>query len=271
MSKNILITGCSSGIGLYSARMLKLRGHRVFATARKKEDVKMLQDEGFEAFKLDVRKEESIDKALDSILELTDGGLDVLFNNAGYGQVGALEDISTDVLRKQFETNVFGAHSLIQKVLPIMHKQNSGRIINHSSILGLISLRFRGAYNASKYAIEGLSDTLRLELSDTNIKVITLNTGPINSKFRDNSIKTLKKIDIENSRFEEYYQSKEKTKGENDIWTLGNFAMGDSITDAIESSCPDERYYITAPSRFLSFFKRILPTSCLDTILLKIT
>jgi len=164
---NILITGCSSGIGKESALYLQTKGYRVFTTARKEEDVEELKGLGFEAFYLDVTKPKTIKKTLKKILKLTDGTLDVVFNNAGFGQPGAIEDITTDVLKEQFETNVFGLHEVTNQVLPIMKKQGYGKIIQHSSVLGLISLKFRGAYNASKYAIEGLTDTLRLELEES--------------------------------------------------------------------------------------------------------
>ncbi|MEA3521619.1 MAG: SDR family NAD(P)-dependent oxidoreductase, partial [Campylobacterota bacterium] len=187
MKKTILITGCSSGIGYDTAHYLHKNGYSVFATARNSSDVARLKDEGLNAHQLDVRDINSIDNALAWVLAQTDGELYALFNNAGYGQPGALEDLPKEALREQFETNVIGLHVITQKILPLMHSQGYGRIIQHSSVLGLVSLRFRGAYNASKYAVEGLCDTLRLELDKTNIFVVSLNTGPVRSKFRDNA------------------------------------------------------------------------------------
>jgi len=161
VQKSVLITGCSSGIGYDTAHYLHANGYRVFATARDVDDVKRLKSEGLDAYLLDVTKPETIDKTLTAVLEQTGGTLYALFNNAGHGQPGALEDIRTEVLQEQFATNVFGLHELTRRVLPIMRTQGYGRIIQHSSVLGIISLRFRGAYNASKYAVEGLCDTLR--------------------------------------------------------------------------------------------------------------
>ena len=162
--KSILITGCSSGIGLSVAEGLKQRGYRVFATARKASDAERLAASGFEAMQLDLADSTSIKAAVDDILAATGNTLDALFNNGAYGQPGAVEDLSREVLREQFETNLFGWHELTNRVLPVMRRQGHGRIIQNSSVLGFVALRYRGAYNASKYALEGLTDTLRLEL-----------------------------------------------------------------------------------------------------------
>jgi NAD(P)-dependent dehydrogenase (short-subunit alcohol dehydrogenase family) len=188
-NKSILITGCSSGIGLCVAEGLKTRGYRVFATARKEVDVQQLGSDGFESLRLDLSDSESITAAVDEILSRTNGTLDALFNNGAYGQPGAVEDLSRDVLRTQFETNLFGWHELTNQVLPVMRRQGHGRIIQNSSVLGFVALRYRGAYNASKYALEGLSDTLRLELMGTDIHVSLIEPGPVSSRFRENAFK----------------------------------------------------------------------------------
>jgi len=270
--KTVLITGCSSGIGLSTALLLKEQGYRVFATARSEKDVLKLQNLGFESFLIDVTKYETIHQALDEILELTNGTLDVVFNNAGFGQPGAVEDLKTEVLKNQFETNVFGLHELTQAVVPIMRKQGHGKIIQHSSVLGLISLKYRGAYNASKYAIEGLTDTLRLELEDSNIFVSLLNTGPITSNFRQNALAMFKKnIDASNSFHQDAYNqqlserlnSKEATVP----FTLEPIAVSNIVLKIIKSSRPRPRYYITTATHLLGFCKRILPTRWLDLIL----
>jgi NAD(P)-dependent dehydrogenase (short-subunit alcohol dehydrogenase family) len=207
MKKSILITGCSSGIGYETAHYLHRHGYDVYATARNLDDVEKLREEGLNALRLDVTDTDSIDTALESVLTQTGGTLYALFNNAGYGQPGALEDLPSEALREQFETNVIGLHEMTKRIIPVMRAQGYGRIIQHSSILGLISLRFRGAYNASKYAIEGLCDTLRLELQGSNIRVVTMNTGPIHSRFRENATKKfLQYIDIEKSVFIKEYQ-----------------------------------------------------------------
>lgn len=193
----VLITGCSSGIGYDTALALLQRGHRVFATCRKEEDVKRLKSLGLDAVQMNMDDTHSITLAFYEIIKKTSGRLDVLINNAGYGQAGALEDVPREALRSQFETNVFGLMDLTRLAIPIMRNQGHGRIINISSILGLISMPFRGAYNASKYAVEGLSDTLRLELKPSGINVITIEPGPIESRFRDNVIEnSLKKLTV---------------------------------------------------------------------------
>jgi short-subunit dehydrogenase len=203
---NILITGCSTGIGLETALILKNNGFKVYASVKKEEDVAKLQNLGFETFKIDVRNKEEITSAFTKILE-NDKKLDAVFNNAGYGQPGAVEDISTEVLKEQFETNFFGLHEVTIQAMKIFRKQGYGKIIQHSSVLGIISLRFRGAYNASKYAIEGLNDTLRQEVMGSNIFISTINTGPVTSEFRANGLKNFNKnVDLENSYFSKVYK-----------------------------------------------------------------
>ncbi len=271
--KSILITGCSSGIGYYCAKELKKRGYRVFATARKKEDVKRLEGEGFETFVLDLNDSDSIKKAVDLVREKTDGKLFALFNNGAYGQPGAVEDLSREVLKEQFETNLFGTHELTTLVLKMMREQGYGRIIQNSSVLGFVSLRFRGAYNASKYALEGLSDTLRLELLDTDIFVSLIEPGPIRSDFRKNALKMfLKNIDREISPFKnEYVKKLQSLQSEKDApFTLKEEAVYKALLHALESKMPNERYRVTKPTTFFWFSKRLLPTKLLDRLLKKV-
>ncbi len=270
MKTNIVITGCSSGIGLETAKYLKERMIKVYPTARKIEDVQKLKALGFEnAMRLDVTDTKSIKDVINKVLE-NDGKIDVWFNNAGYGQLGAIEDLPTDALREQFETNVFGLHDATREVLKIMRKQGYGKIIQHSSILGLVSLPFRGAYVASKYALEGLTDTLRLELKDTNIYPILLNTGPIESKFRKNAIKTLEKIDTKNSNYIDYYQRALNGTAKKVPFSLPAEAVASVVHKIILTTEPSPRYYITKASYILAFAKRLLPTSLLDKLLLKV-
>ena len=267
---NIVITGCSSGIGLTTALYLKDKMIKVYPTARKEEDVTKLKELGFEnALYLDVTKAQSIKNVIDRVLQ-KDGKIDVWFNNAGYGQLGAIEDLKTQLLKEQFETNVFGLHEATRQVLQVMRKQGYGKIIQHSSILGLVSLPFRGVYNASKYAIEGLSDTLRLELKGSNIYVVLLNTGPIYSKFRANALKTLEKIDIENSIFKEYYKAAKEGRAKRVPFALEAEAVASVVHKIILISKPSPRYYITKASYLLAFAKRVLPTSLLDKVLLRV-
>ena len=204
--RSVLITGCSTGIGYCVAHGLAKRGYQVFATARKPEDVERLQAEGLETLQLDVTDTHSINSAVDTVLEQTKGTLYGLFNNAGFGQPGAIEDIPTEVLREQFETNFFGWHELTRRVIPVMRRQGEGRIIQNSSVLGFVALTFRGAYNASKYAVEGWSDTLRLELKGTNIHISLIEPGPVLSRFRENSyVAFTQNIDADSSIHRERY------------------------------------------------------------------
>ncbi len=273
--KSILITGCSTGIGYQTALLLKEHGYNVFATARREEDVSRLNELGLNSYLLDVTKYETIHNTIEKILEITGGTLDVVFNNAGYGQPGAVEDIKTKVLKEQFETNVFGLHEMTLAVLPIMRKQGYGRIIQHSSVLGLIALKYRGAYNASKYAIEGLTDTLRLELEGSNISVSLLNTGPVKSDFRRNALNMFKKnIDTKNSFFKNEYENqlndRLESNKEDTPFTLEATAVANVVLEIVEANRPRPRYYITKATYILGFAKRVLSTSWLDKILVKI-
>ncbi len=268
---NIVITGCSSGIGLETAKYLKSQGYKVYPTVKNEAHIPALQKMGFEnVMKLDVRNSFEIADVIASVL-VKDGKIDVWFNNAGFGQAGAIEDIETHILREQFETNVFGLHECTKQIIPVMRRQGHGKIIQHSSVLGLVSLFGRGAYNASKYAIEGLTDTLRLELKDTNIHPVLLNTGPITSSFRETAMKKLQEnVDIENSIFKENYLrnlSKEKSSVP---FNQEPIAVAKVVEKIILTSRPKPRYYITKATYLLGYLKRILSTLALDKILLKV-
>ncbi len=272
---SIVITGCSSGIGLCVARGLQARGYRVFATARQAGDVQRLADEGFESLQLDLDDSASIAAAVSEVLDRTGGTLDALFNNGAYGQPGAVEDLSRDVLRAQFETNLFGWHELTRLVLPVMRRQGHGRIIQHSSVLGLVALRYRGAYNASKYALEGLTDTLRLELRDSNIQVSLIDTGPVTSRFRENAHAAfLRNIDQNNSVHRAHYQrvvARLTQSGAVVPFTLPPEAVLKKVLQALESSHPRPRYYVTFPTYLFAYLKRILSARMLDRILSKVS
>ncbi len=271
MSKSILITGCSTGIGKETALYLHNKGYKVFATARDEKNIKNLQDLGLTTFYLDVTKPKTITNTLNNILQLTNGTLDIVFNNAGFGQPGAIEDLKTNILKEQFETNVFGLHEVTYQVLKIMQTQGYGKIIQHSSVLGLVSLKLRGAYNASKYAIEGLTDTLRLELLDTNIDVTLLNTGPVISDFRNTAkIKIKENINIKHSRFKQNYEKNLKTSKSDVPFTLPALSVAKIVEKIIITQKVKPRYYITKATYILGYLKRILSTSKLDKILEKI-
>ena len=269
--KRVLITGCSSGIGLCLAEGLRQRGHRVLATARKSQDVEMLQAKGFEALLLDLSDSESIQRAVTEVLQRTDG-IDALINNGAYGQAGAVEDLSRDVLREQFETNLFGTMELTNRVIPSMRAQGKGRIIQISSILGLTAMPYRGAYNASKFALEAITDTLRLELTGSGIRISLIEPGPIVSRFRANSLAMFKRnIDISRSahrmHYERVLQRLEKT-GPAVPFTLPPEAVLRRVIHALEHPRPKIRYYVTFPTHLFALLRRILPYTWLDRVLL---
>ena len=270
--KSILITGCSTGIGYYCAHALDKDGFHVIASARKAEDVARLKEEGLNTVQLDLNDSASIKEAVKQTLELSGGKLYGLFNNGAYGQPGAVEDLSREVLEEQFSSNVFGTHELTTLILPIMRKQGYGRIVQNSSVLGLISLRFRGAYNASKYALEGLSDTLRLELNNSGVFVSLIEPGPIKSDFRKNALrKFLEHIDAQNSVFKDAYKIKLKglQSTEDAPFTLDEKAVYKRLLHALSAKHPKAHYRVTFPTSLFWFLKRILPTSWLDKVMLK--
>lgn len=273
-SKTILITGCSTGIGYTTAVELKQRGHTVIASARKEEDVLRLQQEGFTAVQLDLADSNSIRQAVDSVIKLTDGQIDALFHNGAFGQPGAVEDLSRDVLRFQFETNLFGTHELTNLIIPLMRKQGHGRIIYNSSILGLVAMRYRGAYNASKFALEGLASTLRLELYGTNIHISLIEPGPILSDFRKNAFELYKKnIDPTHSPHKEIYQTLEarlQKEGPAAPFTLPASAVAKKVIHALEAGRPRQHYYVTFPTHLFGFLRRVLPVPWLNTLLRKV-
>lgn len=272
--KAVLITGCSSGIGLCCAEGLKARGYRVFATARKPEDVARLQGQGFESCRLDIADPDSIREAVETVLEATGGRLYGLFNNAGFGQPGAVEDLSREAMRGQFETNVFGTVELTNMVLPVLRAQEEGRVVINSSVLGFAAMPYRGAYNASKYALEGLADTLRLELVGSGVYVSLIEPGPIRSRFRDNAYALyLKNIEPANSYHRNQYQKMEARllkKGPAAPFTLGPEAVLEKLIHALEAKTPKARYYVTFPTYLFAYLKRVLPTSWLDEFLRRV-
>ena len=267
--KTILITGCSTGIGYTCAHGLQKLGYSVFATCRKEEDVKRLQAEGLNAFRLDLCDTPSMHEALSWMLSQTNGRIDVLFNNGAYGQPGAVEDLRREVLREQFETNVFGTQELTNLVLAQMRKQGYGRIIYNSSILGFVAMSYRGAYNASKFAIEGLADTLRLELHKSGIEVVLIEPGPIRSDFRKNALeKFLANIHQESSFHKEIYAKtlKRLQKTGDAPFTLGAEAVLDALVEAIEAKKPKARYAVTFPTKLFAWLKRFFSTKLMDYV-----
>ncbi len=273
--RNVLITGCSSGIGYCVAKGLRERGYQVFASARREEDVKRLESEGFKTLQLDLADPVSVKDAVYELMLRTNSELYAVFHNGAYGQAGALEDISREVLEKQFATNVFGWHQLTTMLLPLFRQRNEGRIIYNSSLLGFIALPFRGAYNASKYATEGLADTLRLELADTDIKVSLIEPGPVTSRFRVNALHSLlANVNIEQSIYRQKYQGairRLEKVGPAAPFTLPPEAVLAKVIHALESPTPRVRYRVTFPSYLFWYLRRLLPSAWLDKVLLKIS
>ncbi len=271
MQKSILITGCSSGIGYDAAHGLKAHGWRVFATCRKQEDCDRLIAEGFESPRLDLADEDSITEALAHILNETGGALDALFNNGAYAIPGAVEDLPRQAFREIFETNLFGTQDLTNRVIPVMRKQGHGRIINNSSVLGLVGYSWRGAYVATKFALEGLTDTLRLELRPTDIHVILFEPGPVTSKIRQNSIPHFERfIDWKASALSRLYEKlihRLYQDREPDFFELPASAVTKKLIRALESPRPKPRYYLTTPTYVFGALRRILSTRWLDAIL----
>lgn len=268
----ILITGCSSGIGNDAAHGLRRAGWRVFAACRKPADCDRLRSEGFDSPRIDYEDPRSIADGLAEVLDATGGTLDALFNNGAYAVPGAVEDLPTDALRAIFEANLFGWHDLTRAVIPVMRRQGHGRIVQCSSVLGLVVRPWRGAYNATKFALEGLTDTLRLEMRDTPIHVILIEPGPITSKIRANSIPHFERwIDWENSaRADQYRTRLVKRLYEDsgpDRFELPSSAVTEKLLTALTAQRPKPRYYVTTPTYFMSGLRRVLPTRLLDRIL----
>ena len=268
-TRSILITGCSSGIGYACAHGMKARGWRVLATARKKKDIARLRSEGLETLHLDYRVPKSIAMCAQETLKLTDGRLTALFNNGGYGQPGAVEDLPMKALRLQFETNFFGWHDLTTRIIPAMRSQGSGRIVQCSSCLGLVSLKYRGAYNASKFALEALSDAMRQELMDTGIHISLIEPGPIETRFTENSLVEYKaNIDLTGSAHAEIYKER-IARMEDDTptpYTLGPEAVLEKLIHAVESPRPRPHYYVTKATYMLSMARRLFSARIIDRL-----
>lgn len=273
--RNVLITGCSSGIGLCAARTLHDLGYDVIATVRQEKDKAVLEQTGLKVVIMDLADKNSVQRAFDEVMLAFDGRLDGLFNNAAFGQPGAVEDLSREALREQFETNVFGTQQLTNLAIAEMRRQGFGRIVYNSSVLGIVSLAYRGAYNASKYAIEGLADTLRLELAGTGISVSLIEPGPITSRFRANAFaKYRQHINKPASAHEYVYEAMEarlNKQGPAAPFTLPPDAVVKKCLHAFESRKPKIRYYVTFPTYLFALLKRLLPHRALDWVLRKMS
>ena len=266
----VLVTGCSSGIGACVASGLHRRGYRVIATCRNPGDVKRWQETGVDSFTLDLADEYSVARGISRVRELTGDRLYGLINNGAYGQPGALIDLSREAIRAQFETNVFGTQQLTNGVLPMMLARGEGRIIQISSILGFICLRYRGAYNASKYALEALTDTMRLEHRHSGVRFSLVEPGPIRSRFRQNALQKYRQhVDRDASMFRSVYQEVEaRLERSGDVrFTLAPEAVLSAVIHALESRRPKIRYPVTVPTRVMAVLKRLFPDRLMDAFL----
>ncbi|MDR9498589.1 MAG: SDR family NAD(P)-dependent oxidoreductase [Hydrogenovibrio sp.] len=272
-SKTVLITGCSSGIGYHAAVTLSRQGHKVIATCRRYQDVQHLEQQGLRAVLMDLSSTVSIHNGFSKIRAISQGRIDLLFNNAAFAIPGAVEDLSRDALGYQFDTNVFGTQELTNLVIPLMRQQGRGKIVYNSSVLGFAAMAYRGAYNASKFAIEGLADTLRLELKPANIHVSLIEPGPIRSRFRANAYEQyLRWIKDRPSAHKQNYQAMEarlENEGDAAPFTLGPEAVTNVLLKILSSPRPSARYRVTFPTKLFALLKRLLPTRWLDAILLR--
>jgi NAD(P)-dependent dehydrogenase (short-subunit alcohol dehydrogenase family) len=269
----IIITGCSSGIGAFCSKALHDDGWQVFATVRRVEDMAALEAHGINVILMDYCDSQSIQNLVETVAAQTNGRIDALFNNGAYGQPGAVEDLSVDALRAQFETNVFGWHDLTTRVIPFMRKRGHGRIVHCSSILGLVPYRYRGAYTASKYALEGLGVTLRMELQGSGIEVSLIEPGPIESKFTATCLKYIEQnIDLENSAHAKDYQrqlARLNGTGKKNRHKLGPDAVYKVLKHALTSPKPKPHYPVTTPAKQALWLKRLLPSALLYNLLRK--
>lgn len=273
--KSILITGCSSGIGYDAAHVLKARGWRVFATCRRDADVERLRGEGLESLRLDYRDTASIHAAFAEVAERTGGGPDALYNNGAYALPGALEDIPTDGIRELFEANFFGWHELTRLAIRAMRAKGGGRIVQCSSVLGLAAVRMRGPYVASKFALEGYTDALRLELRGSGIHVVTIEPGPIRTCFRRNARAPYERwVERDSPAWAEFYRDvlEKRLYDEDprpDFMELPPSAVTAKLIRALETMRPAPRYYVTTPTYMVGMLRRMLPTRWLDGILMR--
>ena len=260
--RSILVTGASSGIGRATVETLAGRGWRVFATARREADLADLgRIAGVEPLLLDYTDAGSIEACAERVLAATGGRIDALFNNGAYGQLGAVEDLRPDVLRRQFEANVFGWHDLTRRLIPAMRAAGRGRIIQCSSVLALVAMKYRGAYVASKFALEGLTDTLRMELRGSGIEVVTIRPGPIATRFVAHAIETFEaNVDLEGSVHAEVYRRRLERlrRGGASRFKLQPEAVVEKVILALDAPRPRATYGVTTATVIMGWARRLL-------------
>ena len=267
--RTLLVTGCSSGIGHHATHAMAGRGWRVFAACRAEDDCARLRDEGLESVRIDYAEPDTIRSGLNEVLAATDGRLDALFNNGAFAIPGLVEDLPTEALRAIFEANLFGWHDLTRRVIPVFRDRGGGRIVQNSSVLGFAAMPWRGAYNATKFALEGLTDTLRLEMEGTGIHVVLIEPGPITSRFRANArVQFERWIDWRSSARSRDYETMlpRLYRDETARFELGPEAVTAKLIHALEAPRPRARYFVTTPTHLAGGLKRILPTRVFDRI-----
>lgn len=272
--KSVLVSGCSSGIGLATAKLLREKGWTVFPTARKVEDLDMLEQNGFQSIQMDVSSSVSINAAVEEVLSENNGHLGAVVNNAGFGMPGAIQDLTRDAMRHQFEVNLFGLQELTNRLIPVFREQGYGRIVNVSSVVGRIALPFMGIYSASKFALEAVSDVQRVELSPDHISVSIVEPGPIQTRFSTNCAGEGEvALDTEQSRFgpsyRKYFDKRRNGGMSEDRFRLPPEAVAEKILHAVESRNPKIRYCVTLPAHLGSLAARFVPAGLIDRVLIK--
>ena len=271
--RSVLVTGCSSGIGLATAEMLRSKGWKVFPTARKVDDLDMLEARGFTALQLDMTSSASIEATVDQLLFTNEGRIGAVVNNAGFGMPGAIQDLTRDAMRHQFEVNLFGLQELTNRLIPVFREQGCGRIVNISSVVGRLSLPFMGIYSASKFALEAVSDAQRIELAPDSITVSLVEPGPIATRFSTNCAgEGEQALDTEHARFgsayRKYFDTRRNGGLAEDRFRLPPEAVAQKIIHALESPHPKIRYCVTLPAYLGSWAARFVPAGLIDRMMI---
>jgi short-subunit dehydrogenase len=273
--KTILITGATAGIGRHAALELARRGHHVIATGRREGALSALRDEAraagkgkLDVVRLDVTSEESVQQARVEVDALTGGrGVDVLVNNAGYGQLGPAELVSDADLRKQFETNVFGLMNVTRAFVPKMRERGEGRVINIGSISGRATFPLMGVYSATKYAVESLSDALRTELAPFGVYVSIVEPGPIRTEFNDRAMENIDVASVERSPYAPILEQVESFREQFEAGAAGPEVTTNAIAHAALSRRPRVRYVVPFSASIMLAVLAVLPTRLVDVVM----
>jgi NADP-dependent 3-hydroxy acid dehydrogenase YdfG len=268
VSKAVLITGCSTGIGRATAERLARTGRPVYATARRLESVEDLKERGCKVMALDVTDEQSMRSAVEQV-EQAEGAVGALVNNAGYSQSGAIESVRIDDVRKQFETNVFGLLRMCQLVLPGMRRQHHGRIVNLSSMGGKLVFPGGGAYHATKFAVEAISDAMRFEVRGFGVRVVLIEPGLIKTEFGTAASSSIESGTDRDGPYAEFNEAVSKTTADAYEGNMARLAAGpDAVAAAIEKAItarnPRPRYKVAASARVMLGLRALLPDRAWD-------